>query len=56
MDLLDNAAYLYSRAIFLSLTMASMHNAIKVLSTYGCIAVVSRIAVVWGLKDVEDLA
>lgn len=53
MDLLNNATYLYSTAIFSSLTMVSGHNAIKVLCIYAGNAVVSRIAAVWVLEEIE---
>lgn len=52
MDLLNNATYLYGTAIFSSLTMISGHNAIKVLSVYASVAVVSRIIADWVLEEI----
>lgn len=52
MDLLNNATYLYGTAIFSSLTMISGHNAIKVLSVYASVAVVSRVIADWVLEEI----
>lgn len=53
-DLLNNLNFLYGTAIFSSLTLVSGHNAIKIIVTYGAIAVLSRITSVWIIKEVDD--
>lgn len=52
-DLLNNLNFLYGTAIFSSLTLVSGHNAIKIMVTYGAIAVFSRILSAWILEEIE---
>jgi hypothetical protein len=52
-DLVNNVNYLYSTAIFTSLTLVSGRIAIGKLGIFGVIAVAARIATVWVLEDIE---
>lgn len=54
-DLLNNLNFLYGTAIFSSLTLVSGHNAIKIMVTYGAIAVFARITAVWVLEEMDEV-
>lgn len=52
-DLVIDVAYIYGTAIFSSLTLVPAGEALKILVIYGSIAVVTRIAAVWVLKEMD---
>lgn len=52
-DLIIDVTYIYGTAIFSSLTLVPAGNALKILVVYGSVAVGTKIAAVWVLKEMD---